>query len=171
MIKTIIGFVCVWVSVTVSASALAAGNSLPCLDSRGNPLQVDNEQVLIWKRSTPNQALFRAHVQGPVIALYPNRNGHNHFKIQIGPKRTDTLEVVYSQDFGGLPAIRPGTIAEACGDYITSDEPTAQYPASPDGAIIHWIHLNPSHRGHPSGFLILNGTVFGQRGGNGNQRN
>ena len=155
-------FACSLFSSLICLSAGAAGFAPPCLDNRGQLIGVDDPQVLIWKRSTPNQTLERAHVSGVVTAVFPDRNGHNHFQIQIGPNSSDVLEVVYSQSFGPLPPVRIGMSAEACGDYITSDAPTAQYPASPDGAIIHWIHRNPSRHGHPPGFLTLNGQVFGQ---------
>lgn len=144
----------------LAISAQAAG--LPdCLDNKKMPLPVINAQVLNWKKSTKNLFTARAHITGTVIRLYPDRNNHNHFQIQMGKAADETLEVVYSQDFGALPPVRVGMNVEACGDYITSIA-AAQYPASPDGAIIHWIHKNPSKKGHPSGYLAIDGVLYGQ---------
>ena len=144
------------------SQAFAGGASLPaCLSDSGEDLAVNNEQVLQWKISTPNQTLERAHVSGAFVQSYPDETGHNHFEIQIGPDSGDTLEVVSNIEFGALPELSPGDVIEACGDYITSDAATSQYPISPDDAIIHWIHQNPSGKGHPSGFLAINGVLYG----------
>ena len=147
--------------------ALAHADTLPeCLDVKG-AIPVDNAQVLKWKTSTPNQFLARAHVSGTVEKIYPDKNGHNHFQIQIGPDARDTIEVVYNVSFGKLPKFGPGANIEACGDYITSDAATAEYPPSPDGAIMHWVHRNPKGHGHASGFVAIDGTVYGQGNGQG----
>ena len=55
---------------------------------------------------------------------------------------------------------------EACGDYITSTAQSGPYPPSPDGAILHWVHMNPAGRGHDAGFLAINGTLYGQDAAN-----
>jgi hypothetical protein len=138
----------------------------PCLD-RGQALPVENQQVMTWKHSTANQFLARARVTGTITRLFPDRNGHNHFEIQIAPTSDGTLEIVYNQSFGALPALSPGMSVEACGDYITSIAQSGSYPPSPDGAILHWIHRNPSGRGHASGYLIINGALYGQENGSG----
>src|SRR4051812_8822517 len=91
----------------------------PCMDGK-DQLPVMNPQVLDWKSTTANQFLARARVAGPVTKLYPDRNGHKHFEIKIGPNAKDTLEVVYNISFGKLPALKLGMTVEACGDYITS---------------------------------------------------
>jgi hypothetical protein len=70
--------------------------------------------------------------------------------------------VIYNEQFGAVPATRAGDQFEACGDYITSNAPSGQYPASPDGAIVHWIHQSPNPKSHDSGYLIVNGVVCGQ---------
>ena len=131
-----------------------------CLSGRQS-LPVDNDQVLSWKKTTANQFLGRAHVEGTLIEVYPDRNGHDHFKIQIGPARTDTLEIIYNQEFGALPSMHPGMRIEACGDYITSIAQSGAYPPSPDGAILHWVHKNPRGNGHDSGYVVVDGTLYG----------
>lgn len=139
----------------------------PCADNHGANLAVNNAQVLHWESSTPNQFLARAHVTGQIVGLYPDHSGHKHFSIQIGPNSSDRLEVVYNQDFGNNVDPQIGDEVEACGDYITSTAQSGPYPPSPDGAIIHWVHSAPDPAKHPSGFLMINGVLYGQGPGNG----
>lgn len=148
----------------------------------GDPgsLPVNNDQVLRWKRageqdSSNNNYHDRGHVQGTVVQVYPDRNGHNHFSVKVGPDANDTVEVVYNQDFGSVPDPQVGMPVEACGDYITSVAPTPgpsgqTYPASPDHALIHWVHMAPARSGHNSGFLVVNGVLTGQDAGNAGPR-
>lgn len=127
----------------------------------------NNQQVLYWKASTPNQFLERALVEGPVTRAFPDQNGHQHFEISIGQGKGDVIEVIFNEEFGPLPKdIQPGQRVIACGDYITSNAPTSQYPASPSDAIVHWVHLNPDYapnkpKEHESGFVVLDGHVYG----------
>ena len=152
--------------IASTSNAWALATTLPpCLD-HGQELSVNDAQVAQWKVSTANQFLARAHVKGTIHQLFPDHSGHNHFEIQMDTPTGDTLEVVYSQAFGALPTLHPGMIVEACGDYITSKAATGRYPASPDGAIIHWIHNNQGG-GSSSGFLPMKHHRGG--GGNGNQ--
>jgi hypothetical protein len=128
-------------------------------------LTVNNDEVARWKHSTANQFHARTHVAGPITQIYPDRNGHEHFAIDLG--HGETLEVVYNQDFGSVPATRVGMMVEACGDYITSTGSSADpngkiYPASPDGAIVHWVHFAPRRSGHHSGYLVVDGALTGQ---------
>jgi len=159
-------------SLVVFTTVAAAIHSTPsiaapsCLDGHSREVTATNEQVLRWKTTTPNQFLSRAHVTGVIENIYPARNGHDHFEIKIGPNSKDTLEIVYNQSFGGIEHLVPGASVEACGDYITSNAPTQNYEASPDGAILHWIHRSPNPTRHPSGYLIIDGTLYGQGSGN-----
>ena len=125
-------------------------------------LPINNPQVLHWERTTANQYQDRGHVSGPITEIFPDKNGHHHFSIQVGTNATDLIEVIYNEDFGALPDLQVGMTVEACGDYITSTAQSGPYPPSPDGAIIHWVHANPSGKGHPPGYLIVNGVLCGQ---------
>jgi hypothetical protein len=148
-----------------TSAAWAADEPLPACLKGKVPLAIDNEQVLNWKKSTKNQYLDRGFVSGVVVDVYQDRNSHDHFEIMIGKDRSEILEVVYNKSFGALPPIRVGMRVEACGDYITSNQPTAKYPKpSPAGAIIHWVHMNPSG-GHEDGFLRIDGKLYGHRVG------
>lgn len=132
-----------------------------CLDDDNRSIPIENDQVLEWKKTTRNLFKDRTHVIGYVVKIYPDRNDHNHFSIQIGDGKSDTLEVVYNKDFGKLPALRLGDEVEACGDYITSTK-AGKYPVSPDRAIIHWVH-SANKDFHQDGFLIINGVLYGNK--------
>jgi hypothetical protein len=157
-------------ALSIAACPLVAHADVPdCLGSDGTELAVNNAQVLQWKVSTPNQTLERAHIQGTLVQLFPDEHGHNHFSVQIGNQPGDAIEVVYNISFGALPQLTPGMNVEACGDYITSTAQAGPYPASPDGAILHWVHLNPSGHGHASGYVAIDGQAYGQGHGHGNR--
>ena len=139
------GFICAGLAlllVSQLASAMEPGDgSVPnCpayqLKSQngGDPgvLPVNNSQVLQWKSAAQNQFTDRGHVQGNVVRVYPDRNGHSHFAIQIGSGAADTVEIIYNQDFGDVPTPSVGTSVEACGDYITSVGPSP----GPNGEVI-----------------------------------
>ncbi len=143
-----------------SSSPQEIGDAPECM-SHGSVLPVNNSQVASWKSSTPNQYLARAYVTGRVGEVYPDRNGHKHFSITLDGTRNATLEVVYNDEFGDCPVPQDGQTVSACGDYITSTQATSQYQPSPDGAIIHWVHMSPDLGRHDSGFLTINGSLCG----------
>lgn len=160
-------------SLAVAAGAFliafaACADVPPCMDQNLNAMPINNEIVLKWKESTPNNFVRRAHIKGIVIPndAVSDRNSHSHFVIAIlGTTQSGPIEVVYSDQFGLLPAIHEGMQVEACGDYITSTGrggPDNEFPPSPVGAIIHWLHKSwqPLDR-HPSGFLAIDGVVYG----------
>jgi hypothetical protein len=129
-----------------------------CIDNHGQPLPVMNAQVLAWQKTQPTQFTARALVQGTIVKRYPDHTGHAHFAIDMDGNGTGDLEVIYQQDFGQLPNLQPGMKVIACGDYITDRN------GSPNGGIIHWVHCNPGTRdggAHPSGFVDVNGSVYG----------
>jgi hypothetical protein len=146
---------------TLSFQLYADKNFPTCLDQKSQVLPIDSNRVIRLKSTTANQFLTRAHIQGEIVKIYPDRNGHDHFSISIGPLAEDTLEVVYNSDFGSLGELKEGMTVEACGDYITSNAPTSQYQASPDGAIIHWVHRSNNPRKHATGYLVVNGSLYG----------
>ncbi len=148
---------------TMSGWASAA-DLVPDCKSGGSVLQIDNSQVLGWKATTANQFQSRGHIQGLLVQALPDHSGHHHLSVQIGPNSNDTIEVIYNEAFGPLPNYQVGSEIEACGDYITSNKPTNSYPASPDGAIIHWVHTAPNG-GHDSGFVLVDGVLCGQQSG------
>jgi hypothetical protein len=147
--------------MVLAAATGFADNAPDCLD-KNSPIPVINDQVLDWKTSTANQYRQRAHIAGKIAGIYPNENGHQHFAIQIGSDKTDLIEVIYNTSFGRLPRLSIDMDVEACGDYITSNAQAGPYPPSPVGAIIHWIHRSPNLEKHESGYLMIDGTLYGQ---------
>lgn len=150
------------VAALFTSSLGFADDVVPQCLAYGRPLPINNDQALHWKRTTPNQFQERAHVSGVVSNVYPDKNGHEHFQLNIGKHGEDTVEIIYNQDFGAVPPVRVGTRVEACGDFITSTAQSGPYPPSPDGAIVHWVHMNPKGKGHDAGFLVVDGKLCGQ---------
>lgn len=149
-------------SMITGAGANAwGGNAIPVCPAGKQALPVNNEQVVVWRNSVPNQFRARGHVLGPVTRIFPDATGHDHFEVSIGKSAKDTIEVIYNAEFGELPQIRVGDEVEACGDFIQSTAQAGPYPPSPSGAIIHWVHINPRGNGHDSGFLVINDSVYG----------
>ena len=151
----------------IAPSTWATDTAPHCLDRNGKELPIDNSGVLTLKTSTPNQYTTQEHVKGTISVIYPDRNGHHHFAIQIGSDAEQGIEVVFNDEFGSVPGLTVGMTVEACGEYITSNQATAQYPPSPMDAIIHWVHINPNGSGHPSGFLMIDGKLYGDAPGGG----
>ena len=133
----------------------------PCL-AGGQELLPNNAAVIGWKSSTQNQYRNRAHIVGTLAKTYQDHSGHHHYSVLIGENQNDTIEVIYNEQFGPVPAADPGTAVEACGDYITSNNSAGHFPVSPDGAIVHWVHQSPNPGTHDSGYLVMNGVVCGQ---------
>jgi hypothetical protein len=143
------------------------GSVPPCLSQKGAPLSENNAQVLQWKTSTPNQYLDRGFVHGTLVQVLPQATGHLHLDVYLGQPggtggRDTDLEIIYNEDFGAVNAqLKPGMDVWACGDYITSSAQSGPYPASPLGAILHWVH-KAMNGNHQSGFLMIDGQLYGQ---------
>ena len=123
-----------------------------------------NEQVLEWKRTTPNQTLKRGHITGILVRVVQSRVTHEHLEVRIGAAASDSIEIVYNSEFGQMPSFAPGAQVEACGDYITARASNGRYPPSPMGAILHWVHFNPGDRDggrHEHGYVQVDGVLYG----------
>lgn len=147
-----------FLSFSISSSEFPS--EMTCFTNK-QVLEINNSEVLNWKSKTQNQYQNRGHIKGVLLYTYPDKNGHDHYQVQIGDNNSDTIEVIYNQSFGAIPEVSNGATFEACGDYITSNRETQRYPASPDGAILHWVHKSLKEKSHDSGFLIINGIVYG----------
>lgn len=141
---------------------VAAGAHAPDCMSRGRLLPINNSEVLEYKKTSKEQFRSRGHIEGTVTKVYGGKASHYHFQATIGPNKADTIEIIYNKSFGEIPNIAIGSQVQACGDYITARVPSGRYPASPDGALIHWVHHSPNPRKHDHGFVILDGVVYGQ---------
>lgn len=155
------------VSIGISLTAFAAltpvngsgTGQIYCTD-HGQPMSINDDQVLQWKNSEPNQFLARGYIQGTVDEVFPDLTGHHHFSVKIGPLDTDHIEVIYQLNFGMMPEPNIGDQVIACGDFINSFAQDQSGPASPDGAILHWVHRDPAGK-HDNGFVVVNGTIYG----------
>lgn len=161
-----------WVFLAFLAplSVAAVPRPLPeCLDKDGRPISSpNNEEVLRWKTSTPNQYHDRALVAGTLVGVFSSKGDHLHLDVFLGQGakgtgRDSDIEVVYNTAFGNVDEpLRPGMEVVACGDYITATDRAGRYPPSPVGAILHWVHKRM--RGdHPHGFMMIDGTLYGQK--------
>lgn len=139
----------------------ALADVMPNCMASGQTLAVNNSQIIQWKSTTPNEFRSRGHIQGNLLRVYPDQTGHHHYEVQIGANTNDKIEVIYNEDFGAIPEVAPGSTVEACGDYITSNQRSGSLRPSPDGAILHWVHQAPNAN-HDSGYLAIDGTVYGQ---------
>jgi hypothetical protein len=139
-----------------------------CTDVQGDPIQENNEQVLGWKKTTPNQFHGRGFITGMLVEVLADRADHLHLDVYIGQNGLgagwdNDIEIVYNQAFGKVTGpLKPGMEITACGDYITSTRQSGRYPPSPVGVIIHWIHKSPRPAKHVSGFLVIDGRLYGQ---------
>jgi hypothetical protein len=148
-----------------SAEAYLSNAMLPVCLNGPERLPIDNAKILKLKATTRNQYLDRGFVRGKVVEAPTQVNDHDHFLISIGPGPKDLLEIIYNKDFGSMPNIRVGDDVVACGDYITANQSTGRYPASPAGAILHWVHFNPGTRAgsatHAHGFVMVGTNLIG----------
>lgn len=141
-----------------------ATDAIPHCYFKGSDLPVDNARVVDLERNTPNQHKTEGHVRGTLTQVYADHTNHKHFAIEFEGIPGTGIEVIYNETFGALPQLKVRMAVEACGEYITSTKPAGHYPASPMGAIIHWVHINPNQGfdTHPSGFVMLDGVFYGQ---------
>jgi len=145
-----------------------------CVDKNRTEFRSNNEEVIRWKRDTKNQYQDRALVI-TLVGVLLDRASHLHLQIDLDPAQNrgndDQIEIVYNKSFGAVPAQRPGVVVAACGDYITARDRSGNYPPSPVGAIVHWVHASNNESKHAHGFLSVNGVVYGNEGDAKNGRN
>jgi hypothetical protein len=143
--------------------------SLPvCVDKDRAQFRSNNEEVIRWKKQTQNQYKDRALVIGTLVGVLLDRSSHLHLQIDLDPAQNrgndDQIEIVYNKSFGAVPAQRPGVVVAACGDYITARDRSGNFPPSPVGAVVHWVHASNNEGKHAHGFLSVNGVVYGNEG-------
>lgn len=141
----------------------------PCYDTDRSEIRQNNRDVLNWKDNSKNQFKARALVEGVIVGTLLDRRSHLHLEIDLTPEngsadRSENLEVIYNKEFGTVTKVTPGMKIAACGDYITSREQAGNYPPSPVGAIIHWVHASNDLGRHQNGYLVIDSTLFGFEG-------
>jgi len=144
----------------------------PCLDESGKELLIDNVRALDLKKKGGDGKAYRARIKGQVVSKTSQRcssrsgSCHAHFQIQIGPQKTDTVEVVYSEDFGQMKEPAQGETVEACGDFLNTSR---QRNSGPSGAIIHWVH-RANCMDHEHGYVLVEGSDLYGMGADRNPR-
>lgn len=168
-----------WLGLGLIQSALSAISfdyETRCF-SGPDEIQIDNEQVVKWKKEEKNQFRARSKVSGTIVGEVSDNGSHYHFSIVLDepeeqegkkqknltlvkkddPRESRRLEVIYNQSFGDLVDLAEGKRLVVCGDFINSYARSGRYPPSPDGAIIHWVHHNPGNRAsskhHEHGYI------------------
>lgn len=131
-----------------------------CMDEDWR-MTLNSSQIVVLKEQSEDQYETRAFVDGFITRIFESSYSHMRFEIKIGTLPTDVVEIVYNRDFGSLPDLELGAHVIVCGDYITARKPSGGYPASPSGAIIHWVHRSNHQRSHEHGFVIIDGVLFG----------
>jgi hypothetical protein len=160
----------------IDNSSLYDERDLPtCLDVDRSPIaRANNEEVIAWKQGTKNQYRDRALIIGKLVGVLLERKSHLQLEVDLTPhyneSRSDNVEIIYNKSFGEVPDVKIGSPVAACGDYITAKEQAGNYPPSPVGAIIHWVHASNNPEKHSSGYLIINGTEYGKGDGGGSGR-
>lgn len=155
-----------FVALLLCFFTLTAQAESPLCMAKGQPLPINNEQVLNWKFNSKNAYKNRGNVEGILGKVYKDKTGHRHFQVILGENPRETIEIIYNQSFGKIPteALTPGSRVQACGDYITAKASNGKYRASPDGAIIHWVHKSTSYHDH--GFVMIDDVLYGMEKGN-----
>jgi len=154
------------------AFAASAGKVPTCLDDARRPMRIDNSRVLDLKRTTRSGYHDRGFVRGPLLSVVSTKGSHVRLDVYIGPEGSEprgaetSIELVYNRAFGQLGnRLEAGMDVVACGDFVNAFKQNGRYPPSPLGAIIHWLHMSPRPN-HVSGFLMIDGKLFGQHNPN-----
>lgn len=137
-------------SFVISFTALADISSVPdCQDYRGSILKDTVEQLQVVMRS--NAARPMVFVTGVVASILPeDHKGLPHQKYTIKVNNQITLLIVSNLDFGRVP-LKVGKTVSVCGEFKKIGQ-----------GMVHWTHFDP-HGGHPDGFTIVDGQLFGDK--------
>jgi hypothetical protein len=147
-------------------------DAVDCIGENGQALSIDNQRALDLKKKAASGKAYRARIQGKVVSdshqRCSSRSGscHAHFEIQIGPNKADTVEVVYSEDFGQMKEPSVGESVEACGDFLNT---SGQRNSGSSGAIIHWVHRS-NCMDHEHGYVLVEGEDLYGMGADRNPR-
>lgn len=137
----------------LSFSTFAANlTNVDCKDVRGNILSgsVDQLKAVMSSRAPRPQVM----VTGVVAQVLPeDHNGLPHQKYTLTVNNQIKLMIVSNLDFGRIP-LQVGQTLTVCGEYLNVGQ-----------GMIHWTHFDP-HGGHPDGFTISNGVLYGDKESN-----
>ena len=125
-------------------------STLPaCKDLRGSVLPNTVDQLKVVMRSNADRP--QVMVTGVVSQILPeDHNGLPHQKYTLTVDGQIKLLIVSNLDFGRVP-LTVGSTLSVCGEFKKVGQ-----------GMIHWTHFDP-HGGHPDGFTIVNGSLYGDK--------
>lgn len=131
----------------VMSSAFAGQQIVDCKDRRGNILEKSLDTLNQVRKSKANRP--QVYVEGQITKILPeDKDGRPHQKYIIQAFNSVKIVVVSNLEFGRVP-VKIGEVVAVCGEYINAE-----------GGMVHWTHFDP-HGGHPDGFTVHNGTLYG----------
>lgn len=132
--------------VVLTLNSAFSANLPECKDRRGNTLNGSIEQLKQVMNSNANRPQVLAI--GVVEKMLPeDKSGSPHQKYILNAFGYK-LQIVSNLEFGRIP-VSVGSNVQVCGEYLRVGP-----------GMIHWTHFDP-HGGHPDGFSILNGKLYG----------
>jgi hypothetical protein len=137
---TLVSFV-----VLIFNSAFSA--QLPtCKDRNGNALTGSVEQLkqVMNSRANRPQILVNGIIEKILIEDVVG-NPHQKYILNVSGYK---LQIVSNLEFGRIP-VALGSKIQVCGEYLRVG-----------AGMVHWTHFDP-HGGHPDGFSILDGKLYG----------
>lgn len=137
-----------FVLVSFSAFAGITPANLPdCKDLKGSILANTVDQLKVVMRSNANRP--QVMVTGVVSQILPEDHaGLPHQKYTLTVAGDIKLLIVSNLDFGRVPVVMGKTVS-VCGEFKKVGQ-----------GMVHWTHFDP-HGGHPDGFTIVDGKLYG----------
>lgn len=136
--------------VLLSLSAFAGNTyeNLPeCKDAKGSILPNTVDHLNVVMRSNANRP--QVMVTGVVTKILPeDHSGLPHQKYNITVQEGVQILIVSNLDFGRVP-LKLGKTVSVCGEFKKVGQ-----------GMVHWTHFDP-HGGHPDGFTIMDGKLYG----------
>ena len=145
-------FIITSLAALLSLSSFAGTNNsgLPdCKDLRGTVLPGTVDSLKVVMKSNANRP--QVMVTGVVSQILPeDHQGLPHQKYTLTVDGNIKLMIVSNLDFGRVP-LQVGQTLSVCGEYKNVGQ-----------GMIHWTHFDP-HGGHPDGFTVINGSLYGDK--------
>lgn len=136
-------------SLSTSARTINPTELPECRDLRGSvlPNTIDQLRIVMKSRAGRPQVM----VTGVISQILPEDHaGLRHQKYTLTVNKEIKLLIVSNLDFGRVPLVLGATVS-VCGEYKRVGQ-----------GMIHWTHFDP-HGGHPNGFTIVNGKLYGDQ--------
>ena len=136
-------------TLVLTTSIFAEDFQVDCKDRKGNVLPKTLDSLNQVRNSKANRPMV--YVEGKITQILPeDKAGLPHQKYIIQAFGSIKIQVVSNLDFGRIP-VQSGDVVSVCGEYINAS-----------GGMVHWTHFDP-HGGHPDGFTILDGKLYGDK--------